>query len=364
MSRSEPRVLHVIDSLAQGGAEALVKDMLPRIRARGVHVSVAMLAELGSPFERELREQGIAFLPTAPGGVHSPKHIFSLMRYLGDFDLVHSHLFPAQLFVPMAAMLSISKVPLLITEHTTHHRRRKKWIYPMEKWMYSRYMLIACVSEAIAKNLKAWIPGLTEKIVIVPNGIDVHRFQQAAPVSRSSIGLEDSKCVLLYVASFQERKDHGTLLRAVAQVVDVDLVLVGDGELRGQFERQAASLGIAQRVHFLGARTDVPELLKMADIYVHVPVFEGFGIAAAEAMAAGKPIIASDVPGLAQVVGDTAELVPPGDSEALATAIRRLVASPELRSQLSNAALERSSQFSVEKTVEAYVDLYGKVLSG
>jgi glycosyltransferase involved in cell wall biosynthesis len=149
----------------------------------------------------------------------------------------------------------------------------------------------------------------------------------------------------------------------VAKVSDVDLALVGDGELRGQFERQAESLGIAKRVHFLGARSDVAELLKMADIYVHVPVFEGFGIAAAEAMAAGKPIIASDVPGLAQVVGDAALLVPPSDSEALAAAIRRLIASPELRLQLARAAVERSSQFSIEKTVEAYIELYRAIVA-
>lgn len=229
--------------------------------------------------------------------------------------------------------------------------------------MYGRYTRVVCVSEASAANLRAWVPGVGEKITVVSNGIDVQKFKQATPVLRESIGLEDSNRVLLYVASFQERKDHGTLLRAVAQVSDVDLVLVGDGELRAQFKRQAESFGIARRVHFLGARSDVAELLKMADIYVHVPVFEGFGIAATEAMAAGKPIIASDVPGLAQVVGDAALLVPPADSEALAAAIRRLIASPELQLQLAQAAVQRSNQFSIEKTVDDYVTLYREILA-
>ncbi len=357
------RVLHIIDSLAQGGAEALVKDMIPRMRTRGVEVALAVLAELDTPFERELRDEGIPFLPTAAGGIYSPKHVFSLMRHLDEFDLIHSHLFPAQLFTPVAAMLAASKVPLLLTEHSTHHRRRKKWLHPLEKWMYGRYTRVVCVSEASAANLRAWVPGVGEKITVVSNGIDVQKFKQATPVLRESIGLEDSNRVLLYVASFQERKDHGTLLRAVAQVSDVDLVLVGDGELRAQFKRQAESFGIARRVHFLGARSDVAELLKMADIYVHVPVFEGFGIAATEAMAAGKPIIASDVPGLAQVVGDAALLVPPADSEALAAAIRRLIASPELQLQLAQAAVQRSNQFSIEKTVDDYVTLYREILA-
>ena len=100
------RVLHIIDSLIQGGAEALVKDLLPRMKLRGVNVSVAVLVELESAFERELRDEGIPFLPTAPGGIYSPRHVVSLMRQLDEFDLVHSHLFPAQLFAPLAAMLA------------------------------------------------------------------------------------------------------------------------------------------------------------------------------------------------------------------------------------------------------------------
>lgn len=356
------RVLHIIDSLGQGGAEALVKDMLPRMRARA-DISVAVLKELGSPFERELREQGIPFLPTAPGGIYSPSHVFSLRHRLQEFDLVHAHLFPAQLFTPLAAMLAGTKVPLVVTEHTTHHRRRKKWLRPLEKWMYGRYTAIACVSDASAANLRAWIPGLDKKITVIPNGIDVQKFQQATPVSRASIGIKDGKCVLLYVARFRPEKDHGTLLRALPQISDADLVLVGDGELRGQFERQAESLGIAQRVHFLGRRTDVAELLKMADICVHAPVFEGFGIAAAEAMAAGKPIIASNVPGLAEVVGDAGILVPPGDSATLAREVCNLINSPDRRQQLSRAAVERGRQFSIEKTVAAYIELYKSVLS-
>jgi len=357
------RVLHIIDSLDQGGAEALVKDTVPRMRARRVDVCVAVLKELDGPFERELREKGIPFLPTAAGGVYSPTHVFSLMHHIREFDLVQSHLFPAQLFTPLAAMLVESRVPLVLTEHTTHHRRKKKWLYPLETWMYRRYTAIACVSEAIAVTLRAWIPGLEQKITVIPNGIDLQKFQQATPMSRASIGIRDNNFILLYVANFVPPKDHGTLLRAVARIPDVDLVLAGDGHLRAQFEGQAESLGISQRVHFLGRRSDVAELLKMADIYVHAPAYEGFGIAVVEAMAAGKPIVASQVPGLAQVVGEAGVLIPPGDSLALATGIRSLIESPERRSELARVAMQRGGQFSIEKTVDAYIDLYSSVLS-
>jgi glycosyltransferase involved in cell wall biosynthesis len=357
------RVLHVIDSLIQAGAEALVKDMVPRMRSAGVDVSVAVLTELDSPFERELRENNIPFLPTVRGGIYSPAHVLSLKRHVHKFDVIQVCLFPAQLFTPLAIMLAQSKVPLVLSEQTTQHRRRKMWLHPLETWMYSRYTAIACASEGIATSLKAWVPGVENKITVIPNGIDVQAFEQAKPGSRASAGINNGNCVLLYVASLQPRKDHSNLLHAMTQISDADLMLVGDGELRPQLERLAETLGVARRVHFLGRRKDVAELLKMADIYVHPPAIEGFGIAAAEAMAAGKPIVASNVPGLAQVVGDAGILVPPGDPAKLAQEVCMLMNSPERRQQLSRTAVERGRQFSIEKTVAAYIDLYRSVLS-
>ncbi|MFZ0866159.1 MAG: glycosyltransferase [Candidatus Sulfotelmatobacter sp.] len=355
--------MHLIDSLIQAGAEALVKDMVPRMRTRGVDVCVAVLKELDSPFERELREKGISFLPTVPGGFYNPGHLLSLRRYIPDFDVVHVYLFPAQLFAPIATILAGSKVPLVLSEGTPHHRRRRKWLYPLEKWMYSRYTAVACASDAIAASLREWIPSIGSKITVIGNGIDVQKFQHAKPVSRASAGISNSSCVLLYVASLQPRKDHINLLRAMVHISDADLVLVGDGELRAQLECLAETLGLARRIHFLGRRTDVAELLKMADIYVHPPAFEGFGIAAAEAMAAGRPIVATNVPGLAQVVGDAAVLVPPSDPAALAAQISALMKSREHRQRLGNAATRRASIFGIESTVSAYIDLYRSLVN-
>jgi glycosyltransferase involved in cell wall biosynthesis len=357
------RVLHLIDSLIQAGAEALVKDMVPRMRAHDVDVSVAVLKELDSPFEHELREAGIPFLPTANGGMYAPAHLLTLRRHIPEFDLVHVYLFPAQLFAPIAAALARTKVPLVLSEGTPHHRRKKKWLHPLERWMYGRYSAVACASDAIAASLREWIPGIDSKITVIENGIDVQNFQQAKPASRASAGISNGNCVLLYVASFQPRKDHMNLLRAMAHIPDADLVLVGDGELRPQLERLVRTLGITQRVHFLGRRKDVAELLKMADIYVHPPAFEGFGIAVAEAMAAGKPIVATNVPGLAQVVGDAAVLVPPSDPTALAAQISALMRSRGRQEELGSAATQRAGIFSIERTVSAYIDLYRSLVN-
>ena len=209
-------------------------------------------------------------------------------------------------------------------------------------------------------------PGYQESAVespSFPTELMSRRLSGPPRCQRSSVGINNGNFVLLYVARLEPQKDHASLLRALSQIPDADLVLAGDGSLRAELEAQAEMLGLARRVHFLGRRKDVAALLKMADIYVHPAAYEGFGIAAAEAMAAGKPVVASNVPGLAQVVGDAGILVPPADPATLATEVCNLISSPDRRQQLSRAAVERGRTFSIENTVAAYLDLYRSVLS-
>ena len=139
-------------------------------------------------------------------------------------------------------------------------------------------------------------------------------------------------------------------------------MLVGEGRLTKQLQRRAAELGVASRVHFFGKRRDVPQLLKAADLYVQPSRVEGFGIAALEAMASGLPIIASNVAGLAEVVGENGMLFPAGDHRRLAECLKLLLEDSALRQQLSAAATKRAQMFSVAKTRDCYEALYREVL--
>src|ERR1700694_429872 len=175
--------------------------MVPRMRARGVDVTVAVLQELHEgPFEQELRQRGVPFLPTAAGGIYSPAHVLSIRAHLQKFDIVQVCLFPAQFFVPVAALLARNKIPLVLSEQTTYHRRRRTWLHPLECWMYSRYAAIACASEAIAASLTEWIPATAPKMTVIPNGIDWETFHLAKPLPGSSLGLRNSSCVGPYLA--------------------------------------------------------------------------------------------------------------------------------------------------------------------
>ena len=357
------RVLQVIDSLIPAGAEVLVKELAPVFQVRGLNVTVAVLKILDSPLEKELRDNGVHFLPTAAGGIYSPRQILHLAKYMGDYDLVHAHLFPVQLWTAAAVRLCPARPVLVTTEHNPDNNRRRSWLRPLDRWLYRAYDAIACNSQATADALAVWAPGIRDKLQVVPNGIPLARFGSADPIPKREVVGSDVP-VVTFVARLEPQKDHATLLRSMAAVSRAHLLLVGDGELRPRLGRLAQELGIQNRVHFLGRRSDVPQLLKMSDVYVHSTHSDGFGMAAVEAMAAGVPVIASLVPGLAEVVGGAGVLVPVGDSQVLAKEISALLASPARREQLSEAGRERALQFTIEACAEAYIRLYESLLAG
>jgi glycosyltransferase involved in cell wall biosynthesis len=357
------KILQVIDSLEIGGAEVLLRDFVPRLRQRGIDVTVAILNSTGSYLEQELQNMGVCILPTIRASLYSPRHIFWLAHMLQRFDVVHVHLFPAQLWVAMASRLTGERTVLVTTEHSTYNRRRKVWFRPLDRFMYSSYHFIACISPATASALINWVPDIAGKVTVVPNGINLERFRNARAASKSEILHDVSRPVILSIGRFEPPKDHATILRAMVKVPDAQLVLVGDGEMRQRLEGLAVSFGIANRVHFLGRRQDIPELIKMADIYIQSSNWEGFGIAALESMAGGLPVIASNVPGLSHIVEGAGILFPPGDSDALATAILSLLSSPELRSKLSQAGMEKANTFSIDQTADLYMDLYWRCVN-
>ncbi len=351
------KVLQVINNLTIGGAEVLLRDLVPRLRYRGIDVSVAPLNLTGSHLERELLSIGVPFLSNNQCNLYSPRNILWLARQLQKFDIVHAHLFPTQLWVAMASCLFGKKRTILVTtEHSTYNRRRIVCFRPFDRWMYSKYLTIICISNATALTMTKWIPDIARKITIIPNGINLEKFRTARASNKSKN--PQTPPVVLSIGRLEPQKDHATVLRAIEKLPDVQLIMVGDGKMRLQLERLAFSLGISNRVHFLGERHDIPELMQMADVYVQSSCWEGFGIAALEAMAGGLPVVSSNVPGLSDVVGSAGMLFPPGDNEALATVLSTLLFSAELRKDLSLAGMEKAREYSIDKTADLYVDLY------
>ena len=207
--------------------------------------------------------------------------------------------------------------------------------------------------------LQAGIVG-EDKLVTVYNGM-----ADIAPQLRARPG--QSPVRLVMVARFGAQKDHPTLLRALAGLLDHpwEIDLIGDGELMGQTQAMAAELGLANRIHFLGQRRDVDELLARAQASILATNWEGFPLSILEAMRAGLPVVATEVAGIAESVrdGETGYLVPRGDVEVLRDRIRRLLADADLRTRLgANGRKRFEGHFTLPLFVQNTLAVYEEVV--
>lgn len=360
------RVLHVVNDLRIGGAEVLVRNVAARLNAEG-DVEAALTALQPNPtfLEESVRADGLSFeAHPSEWGFYSVRHVKRLAARMRGFDVVHVHLFPAQWWAALAwrSLPRRDRPVLVTTEHNTENRRRKPWFRPVDRWMYAHYHRLVGVSPLTGKRLEEWLGLPAGAVAVIPNGIDVDRFAQASAAPRSDLpGLPTAARLLLCVGRLEPQKDQATLLRALPLLPDDHhAALVGDGPLRGDLEALAASIGVAERVHFLGRRPDIPALLKTADVYVQPSRFEGWSLALLEAMASGAaPIVAADAPGLSEAVsGDRGWLFPVGDPEALAAAVRAATAEDAEATRRIAAGRQYADGFRLERCAEAHLSLY------
>jgi glycosyltransferase involved in cell wall biosynthesis len=204
------------------------------------------------------------------------------------------------------------------------------------------------------------------KIEVIYNGLDAQRFaRRAGGVTKSDLGIPSSSMVVGVVARLVPRKDHSTFLQAAARILthgmDVYFLVIGDGKERQRLERMAEDLGIDERVVFLGAREDVPDLIRLLDVGVLCPLSEIFGIALIEYMVNAKPVVASSVGGIPEVVvdGRTGILVNKGNPDLLAERIMDVLADPDLGKRLGQAGRERALRhFVIARTVSSLESVF------
>lgn len=357
------KILQVITSLRTGGAEKLIVDMVPKYKERGWDVDVLLFDGTETPFKNKLESAGVKVYCLGYGGsVYNPLYIIKLLPYLKKYDIVHTHNTAPQLFVAIATVLC--SVVLCTTEHTTSNRRRDwKWYRPIDRWMYSQYKRIICISDSTEENLRKSINCKSDKICTIYNGIDVGCFEKASPIDKGKITPYPNRKVIAMVAGFRYQKDHETLIRALTFLPDnVELWLVGDGERRAVIEQCIKENGLENRVQLLGVRTDVSSLLKTVDIVVQSSHWEGFGLAAVEGMAAGKPVVASNVAGLSQIVDGAGILFPLGDAKMLADIIKHLLNDDEYYASVAEKCKCRANMFDINETVNEYCKIYQSLL--
>lgn len=334
------KVLHVISRMEPGGAESLVKEMVGRGESHGW---VSGLASGGGALARELAasQRGVAQfeVPVASRNPWSvAKSAFGVRRALRSFrpDVVLAHNVGSSV-ISRAALLTTRRAPLVTLFHGVAASD-----VPASATMLNRVSdhVVACSS---ALRDKLVVSGLQRvPTTVIPNAISpVETIDRAE--ARSELGLSAETGVVLCLARMAEQKRHDILLRAWRDVPgDCVLLLAGAGPLRAQLEELARSLGIEDRVRFLGVRRDVPTLLSAADLTVLASDWEGLPIAVLESMAAGVPVVATDVDGVGEALADGGgRLVPSRDPSALAHALTTLLADRTGRERLGQQAREK-----------------------
>ncbi|WP_223854647.1 glycosyltransferase [Bacteroides sp. GM023] len=359
-------ILHIINSLEIGGAQKLLVDILPLMNNEKMKVSLLVLKSVDSSFYTRIKNSGIEIFSLNSGSYHNPFIILRLIPFLRKFSIVHVHLFPSLYWVALANIFVSTK--LIFTEHSTNNRRRGKVGFSfIERYVYRQYSKVISISSQTQLILKQWLKvnEIDSRFIQIDNGINLNDFLPSNKTINVADASQFSKIVLM-ISRFSVQKDQETVIRAIPYI-PVDGVLfafAGSGPTLEKCRQLAHELGVSDKVVFWGQRTDIPDLINASYIGVQSSFWEGFGLTAVEFMAGNKPIVASDVAGLKQVVEDAGLLFPAGDEKRLAEAITHLLVDKQYYSQVSAKCWDRAKRYDIHHMVEKYTRLYTNILSG
>jgi glycosyltransferase involved in cell wall biosynthesis len=237
-------------------------------------------------------------------------------------------------------------------------KRNLGWQQKMVAAVVDRYV---AVSQAIADQLAGPFGTPAYKIEVIRNGIPLAAFEDPGG---SSPAHDAQRPLILTVARLDDQKGHDFLLDAIPDITHGTFLFAGEGDRRRSLEEKAERLGISHRVAFLGHRSDVPQLLAGCDVFVLPSLYEGFPLSVLEAMAAGRPVVATAVGGTPEAVVDgvTGYLVPPAQPAALAEAVNRVLADPARAEAMGRAGQARAKEsFSAAAMARRYADTYEAV---
>jgi glycosyltransferase involved in cell wall biosynthesis len=350
------RIVQFITPSQIGGAEVHVLSLAARLLRRGHDVTV--ICPRGRDLERELRARDLPLWAPRTTGKFDPVTLIRLARRLRSWraDVLHTHLSTASLLGSLAARLA--GVPAIATVHGLN-----------SKTCFQCADRLIAVSQAVKQHLTAQgVP--PDRIRVIYNGIDlpadVHTpqpdlRQRVAPASAVVFGT---------VGRLGPEKGHRYLLEAAAQLSrraglpPVHVLIVGQGREEAPLRALAQRLGIGDRVTFAGFQREVWPYLAIMEVFVLPSLKEGLSLSALEAMALGKPVVASRVGGTPEVVedGETGMLVPPSDASALAEALASLVRSPEAMERMGRAGRQRvAERFGAERMASEIEEVYREV---
>lgn len=365
-ARRHGAIVQVLLNLGRGGMEAMAVGLAIALQ-RGGQRSVVIALDAGGEHEAVLRDAGVRYHVMNGRKFRNPTAHLRLLRLLRAEGAVavHTHHFATLLHtLPAVKLAGVRR--LVHTEHSFQYlrdRRDARWLLRGMSWMSDGFAVVGTEMQPFYRDAVR-VP--VDRLHVVENGVDPDRYRRPADVeaARARLGLPGGFLVGTAGRMFPE-KDYGVLIRgaqlASEWLPDLQLVLIGDGPDRPDLERLASTLGVRDRILFLGWRRDIPDILPLLDVFALSSQHEGLPLVILEAMAAGLPIVSTPVGDLPHVVpdGDAALFYPIGVPAALAEHLLRLATDTELRARLGSAGNQRVRSFySHESMVARYLELY------
>ncbi len=367
------RILHLTASLYTGGAERLILGLARQLNRAEFDVHLCAIGRFGQDsmlhdFQR--LERPIHLIPIQR--FYDPRILVALVQYVRhhQIDLIHTHLLYADILGRLLGQLL--RLPVVSTLQNDpldnrHTRLDKRWLNRLTA-RFTTTHLVAVSNQIRQRFIEAW-QVKAERISTIYNAVQMQPFL-AIPVLTPAVPTT-SPLTITTIGRLEAQKGQHLLLTAAQQVLaqfaNVRFLFVGQGALDEQLQAQAAQLGIADRVEFVGLRRDIPAILAQSDIFVLPSLWEGLPLAAIEAMAAARPVVLTDVGGNRELITHEQEgiLIPPNDSTALTAALLGLLHSPEKRQKLGEQARAHARQhFHIDIITRQYEALYRALCQG
>ncbi|VAW92008.1 hypothetical protein MNBD_GAMMA22-2531 [hydrothermal vent metagenome] len=368
MNTQLPLVVHIIDRLPADGAERLLVDVLKN-RSINFRFMVLCLVE-GGALVAELEENGIPVIIFDKSSKYDLRILFKLIFWLRKQKptIVHTHLFTADTWGRLAAF--IVRVPGIVnTVHSTN-----TWMGTVHRIIdkslsYITDRVIAC-SQEVANVLVNTFNIANKRILVVANGIDFQRFETVNSTRIKEIdSLSDEIIKIVIIGRLHPAKGHLDLIKAITELKsshsDFHVFFVGEGELQQEIIEKCNENDISDYITLMGQRSDIPSILAKVDIFVMPSHWEGLPMALLEAMAMSKPVIASRVGGIPDVISDGVNglLINKCDYLSLKNAFQKLLPDTELRNKLGKEAKKTVlEKYSAKNVSQQYELLYQKII--
>lgn len=379
------RIINIITRLEFGGPPILIIDIIQRLNKEDFRSTIATGFTPDSKYDmiESARDKGIEVftIPSLVRDINPLKDTIALIDlYLllkrKKFDVIHCHTSKGGFVGRIAAKLAGANV-IVYSPHGDIFEGYFNKIVTMAFAMLEKFAAyftdtIVTLSKLGKERFLNHGVGKDSQIKPIYNGIDFKKFEcikVSSSDKRKELGLQDGDFICTTVARFVPVKGHTYLIKAVLEVIkvipDAKFLFVGDGELMPSLQKEIESLGLKHNIILPGASEDIAEILNCSDVFVLPSVNEGFGIVLVEAMAMKKPLIATNVGGIPEIVidGKTGILVPPESPEALSASIIKLHNNPDMRIEMGRAGYYRAKElFDIETTVHEFEKLYTELV--